>query len=136
MCDWNGAWTFNPGNKTITSAMSGNCITVNGGGGAAVVASMCTGKPNQQWKFGGGGGDAVVNGQVESVANPGLCIDDGDLPAPPGTTGNCAALIRSEGGDGPGVSLQNPNTGMCFPSQTPKPAESFSIDGGVVLTWA
>ena len=135
-CDWNGAWTFNPGNQTITSAMSGKCITAanGGGGGAAVVASTCTGKPSQQWKFGDGAGDAgaMVNGQIESIASPGMCVDDGDLPAPPGTTGNCAALVRGEGGDGPGVSLQSPNTGVCFPSQTAKPSESFSLVDGVL----
>ena len=113
--------------------MSGKCITA-ANAGAAVVASTCTGKPNQRWKFGNGAGEAgsVVNGQIESIASPGMCVDDGDLPAPPGTTGNCAALIRGEGGDGPGVSLQSPNTGVCFPSQTAKPSESFSIVDGIL----
>ena len=54
--------------------------------------------------------------QIKSVAKPGFCIDDGDFPAPPGTSGNCAAIARGDSGDGPGLVLTNPNSGLCLPS--------------------
>ena len=135
-CTCNGAWLFNPGNKSITSVMSGKCLEAKGaaGAGSAVEVSSCTGKPNQQWHWKAGGTAADDDGgkitsQISSLAQPGLCIDDGDFPAPAGTDGNCVALTHGDGGDGPGVSLVNAgNNGDCDPSKPPKPTESFTLE--------
>ena len=123
-CDCNGAWVFNS-NGTITSVMSGKCLALSSSG-SAVGVSSCTGKPDQQWSW-----EQSGNGQVISKAKPGLCVDDGDFPAPSGTDGNCAALTHGEGGDGPGISLVNAgNRGDCDPSSAAKPAESFALEAG------
>ena len=104
-CTCNGAWLFNPGNKSITSVMSGKCLEAKGaaGAGSAVEVSSCTGKPNQQWHWKAGGTAADDDGgkitsQISSLAQPGLCIDDGDFPpqlydvvADPGEHTNVAA---------------------------------------------
>lgn len=126
-CDCNGAWAFNPGNKTITSVMSGKCLEV-AAGSSAVVVSACTGKLNQQWSWTGS------SGSIESVGQPGRCIDDGDFPAPAGTTGNCATLTRTDGGEGPGLSLSNPGSSgsPCIPANKPAPGEAFALDGAAL----
>lgn len=140
-CDCNGAWTFNTGNATITSVMSGKCLEAKSTNtGSPVEVSACTGKPNQQWSWHTGDhltAGSEITSQIASRASPSLCIDDGDFPAPPGTDGNCIALTHSDGGEGPGVSLVNAgNNGHCDPSKPAGPDESFSLstsDGVVAI---
>ena len=134
-CDCNGAWTFNAGNKTITSVMSGKCLEAKATqAGSPVEVSSCSGKSNQQWSWHTGDGvnqlttRSDITGQIASIASPSLCIDDGDFPAPSGTDGNCIALTHNDGGEGPGVSLVNAgNNGHCNPSKSAGADESFSL---------
>ena len=76
-CDYNGAWAFNEGNGTITSVMSGACLEVqDNASGGRVEVSSCSNATNQRWSWGRtGGGPGSVSGQVESVSQPGQCID-------------------------------------------------------------
>ena len=42
-CTCNGAWLFNPGNKSITSVMSGKCLEAQGAAGAGSAAAAVRG---------------------------------------------------------------------------------------------
>eukprot|EP01079_Euglenida_sp_SAG-EU17-18_P006447 gene6447-1150_t len=125
-CDCNGAWRFHEGNQTIMSAMSGACLTTDSG---RVVSSSCHSPPDhtQLWHWTPGQG----TGQISLSSTPSMCVDDGDLPAPPGTDGNCASLARGVVGDGPGLVLSSPSSGsLCLPSKPPSPSESVSLVSG------
>merc|ERR1712232_542252 len=75
-----------------------------------------------------------MNGPIESSHAAGHCIDNGAVPAPPGTDGNCAKLTDSSGSSGPGVSLVNPSSSgsPCQPSNKPMPSETFTLDNGLL----
>jgi len=130
-CKSNGAWTFNVGNSTITSEMSGHCLESSG---SSVSVSSCSGNANQQWMWTRRrSASATTHGsmQIESKAYSGQCIDDGDVPSPPGTDGNCAALTHVWTHiSGPGVSLQNPgsNGSPCEASDPPTSIDAFALN--------
>jgi len=137
-CDSNGVFSLNA-NGTITSVMSGNCVEVEGdAAGARVEVSRCTQQPRQRWTWPAAAAGATATGQIRSVSHPTQCVDDGDVPAPPGTTGACARLRSSWGFDGPAVELASPesNGAPCEPSNAPAPDESVRVDGGALKVGA
>ena len=137
-CDYNGAWMLNP-NGTITSVMSGKCLEVEGdaAGGRVGVSNCTTGQPApQRWQWGGGAG--ATTGSIRSASHPTQCIDNGDVPPPPGTTGSCARLVSSWGIEGPALELASPtsNGAPCEAANGPAPEETFALAGGALRVGA
>ena len=117
--------------------MSGACVEVQGdaSGGRVEVSSCGAQQPaNQRWLL-PSGVSGTVTGQIVSASHPDECIDNGDVPPPPGTDGACAKLASAWGIDGPAVQLANPtsNGAPCEAANAPSPEEAITLGADGVL---